>query len=133
MLTYGYDRQIVDLETAFLYDDCEEEIYMECSPGMNKKIDKILALKKSIYGCSKAVVQEGSVHFEEGFTGGSVDMRKNDDEENGLVLKAEDNLTDYLLCNIMFNEERIIAWIGQPHLIKKIEQKLRHITIKIKK
>ena len=39
---------------------------------------------------------------------------------NGLVLKVEDNLTDYI---IMFNKERTKAWIGQPYLIKKLEQK----------
>ena len=36
-------------------------------------------------------------------------------------LKIEETLSDYLSCEILFNKERTKIWIGQPHMIKKIE------------
>ena len=38
-------------------------------------------------------------------------------------LKVEDVLTDYLSCEIRFNKLKTKAWVGQPHLIKRLEQK----------
>ena len=46
-----------------------------------------------------------------------------DIEDKGLKVKVEDNLTDYLSCNIIFDKDKKKAWIGQPHLLKKMEQK----------
>jgi hypothetical protein len=37
-------------------------------------------------------------------------------------VKVEDNLRDYLSCNIIFDKNKIKAWLGQPHLIKNLEQ-----------
>ena len=34
VLQFGYSAKIVDVETAFLYGDLEEEIYRECPQGM---------------------------------------------------------------------------------------------------
>ena len=36
-------------------------------------------------------------------------------------LKIEESMSDYLSCEILFNKDRTKAWIGQPHMIKKIE------------
>ena len=36
-------------------------------------------------------------------------------------LKIEENTNDYLSCEIIENKEGTKAWVGQPHLIKKIE------------
>jgi len=33
---------------------------------------------------------------------------------------VENDLTDYLSCEILFNKTRTKAWLGQPHLIKKL-------------
>ena len=33
----------------------------------------------------------------------------------------EYNLNDYLSCEILFNKTRTKAWLGQPHLIKKLK------------
>jgi len=33
---------------------------------------------------------------------------------------VENDLTDYLSCEILFNKSRTKAWLGQPHLIKKL-------------
>jgi len=43
-----------DVETAFLLGDLEEEIYMECPPGMEAMYDECLLLLKCIYGLVQA-------------------------------------------------------------------------------
>ena len=52
----GYSNVIIDVVTAFLHGELneEEEIYMECPPGMNVDGDKVLLLKKTIYGLVQA-------------------------------------------------------------------------------
>ena len=51
VLNYGYQVKIMDAETAFFYEDLEEEIYMECPKGMsNVKKDDFIIFNKSIYG-----------------------------------------------------------------------------------
>ena len=42
--------------------------------------------------------------------------------EHGLNMTVEEQLTDYLSCEIAFNKTKTAAWIGQPHMIKKIEK-----------
>ncbi len=42
---------------------------------------------------------------------------------NSFDVKVEDDLTDYLSCNILFNKNKTKAWLGQPHLIKNLEKK----------
>jgi hypothetical protein len=42
---------------------------------------------------------------------------------DGFDVKVEDDLTDYLSCNILFNKNKTKAWLGQPHLIKNLEKK----------
>ena len=37
-------------------------------------------------------------------------------------VKETDNLEDYLSCQILFDKERKKAWIGQPHMIKKLDK-----------
>ncbi len=45
--------------------------------------------------------------------------------ENGLILKIDDDLTDYLSCEIKFSDNRKSAWLGQPHLIANLEKSFR--------
>ena len=45
-------------------------------------------------------------------------------------LKLEYSLQDYLSCEIVFDEKRNKAWIGQPHLIKKIEAEFGELVKK---
>jgi hypothetical protein len=43
--------------------------------------------------------------------------------KNGLNVTVKDDLEDYLSCEIRFNKARTKAWLGQPHLIKKLKKK----------
>ena len=57
-LQNGWDSEMIDVETAFLYGELEEEIYMEIPDGMDEdKSTKCLKLKKSIYGLVQAARQ----------------------------------------------------------------------------
>ena len=38
-------------------------------------------------------------------------------------VKIQHNLTDYLGCEFRMNEERTRGWLGQPSIIKSLEQK----------
>jgi hypothetical protein len=37
-------------------------------------------------------------------------------------IKIQENPTDYLSCDIHLNTEKGFGWIGQPHLIKRLEK-----------
>ena len=56
MLSNNWEADIVDVETAFLYGDLEEEIYMKIPEGLAKHLNKkfkdedCFLLEKSIYG-----------------------------------------------------------------------------------
>jgi hypothetical protein len=43
-------------------------------------------------------------------------------QQKGLKIKVENELSDYLSCEILFNKNRTKAWLGQPHLVKRLEQ-----------
>ena len=50
MLRENLDGIIIDVETAFLHGDLEEDIYMECPEGLEHDMDEILQLKKTKMG-----------------------------------------------------------------------------------
>jgi len=51
------DSYQFDVETAFLLGELDEEIYMECPPGMGALADECLRLLKCIYGLVQAARQ----------------------------------------------------------------------------
>ena len=51
-----------------------------------------------------------------------IDQMINDLNKEGFKVKVENNLKDYLSCEIRLNKERTKGWIGQPHLIKRLEE-----------
>ena len=63
MLANSWDADIVDIETAFLYGDLEEEIYMKVPEGLSEHLetefgnDDCLMLVQSIYGLVQAARQ----------------------------------------------------------------------------
>ena len=84
MLVWKLDAKIIDVLTAFLYGDLEEEIYMKC-PEVHKE-DEALLLIHSIYGLVQSSRQYYLKFTENlknlGFKGGYPDpclmTRKND-------------------------------------------------------
>jgi hypothetical protein len=44
-------------------------------------------------------------------------------KSNGFTLKDDGTLMDYLSCEVSFAKNGKQAWIHQPHLIKKMENK----------
>ena len=38
-------------------------------------------------------------------------------------MKIVEGLQDYLSCKIKISEDKMRAWLGQPHLIKNLENK----------
>ena len=55
VLHFGFLAKIVDVDTAFLYGDLKEEIYMESPQGMNNvKKDGCIILNKCIYDLDQA-------------------------------------------------------------------------------
>ena len=42
---------------------------------------------------------------------------------NKFSVKIQRNLTDYLCCELHMNKEKTRGWLGQPSIIKSLEQK----------
>ena len=53
-------------------------------------------------------------------------------KDEGLKLKIENNLEDYLNCHIVFSKDKTKAWLGQPELIERIEKKFGRIVKNMK-
>ena len=77
MIVWGLKARIIDVETAFLHGDLEEEIYMDIPKGLNAEEDECLLLLKTIYGLVQAARQFYKKLVESlvscGFSGGHVD------------------------------------------------------------
>ena len=58
MILFSLSAKIVDVETAFLYGELEEQIFMDIPLGMEEaKSDQALELQKCIYGLVQAARQ----------------------------------------------------------------------------
>ena len=157
MMMCRLKAKIVDIETAFLHGNLDEEIYLEAPEGIGAKEDAVVILEQTIYG----LIQSARQFWKKltgmlksiGFKGGDINpcllFKKT---EKGLVLiriyvndlliirddsdinkviddikkhfkvKVEENLKDYLSCEISFDKNMKTAWIGQPHLIQKLRE-----------
>jgi hypothetical protein len=78
-MIWNLKAKIVDVETAFLHGDLDQEIYMEAPEGFGlDRLSDCVLLKKSIYG----LVQAARMHFLKfmkvlqiiGFVGGNADL-----------------------------------------------------------
>jgi hypothetical protein len=56
-LVDGNTTEQTDIETAFLYGELEEEVYMKMPPGYEESEDDAVILDKSIYGLVQAALQ----------------------------------------------------------------------------
>ena len=155
-LLWKLKATLIDIETAFLHGELEEEIYMECPDGMDKGFNECLLLRKTIYGLVQAarafnkklvrVLQ--AIGFVKSDADPCLFIRKNNggivymiihvddiytvghpkelaDAINGIKkyfkIKVEENTKDYLSCEIKISKDGGTAWIGQPHLLKKLD------------
>ena len=156
--------RIIDIETAFLNGELEEEIYMDVPEGMEAEPDECLLLLKSLYGLVQSARQFFSkfreVLLRLGFSQSRSDpclfskqingslllvaiyvddcyvIGNNPDIEqfivdlksSGFKLKVENVPTDYLSCEIRFNRDKSCAWLGQPHLVKRLERSFGNLV-----
>jgi hypothetical protein len=158
-LFWNLEASIVDVKTAFLHGELQEEIYMNIPEGMSYDSKDCLLLTKTIYG----LVQSAREFYKKlmatlkliGFKGNKYDpcllskwnqdgvimigiyvddclvigKRDKIDElivelkTSGFNLKVENNLTDYLSCQLIENAESKEILILQPHLINNLEAK----------
>ena len=57
MMSMGMKAKIVDIETAFLHGDLEEEIYMDAPEGIGATEDEVVKLEQTIYGLVQSARQ----------------------------------------------------------------------------
>jgi hypothetical protein len=158
-MVWKLDSMTFDVETAFLLGDLDEEIYMQCPPGMDATDDECLLLLQSIYGLVQAARQfwkkwafilEKKLNFRRSaadpclFTRGTgaqllviclyvddgIALGKKPEilkffeelKAEGITITTEETMGDYLSCEIRMNSDMTKAWLGQPHMVKKIEK-----------
>ena len=87
---------------------------------VQSKIDSCLFVKRSEKGIGFI-----SVHVDDCLMVGTEEILEESIHslKHFFKLKVEDELRDHLSCEIVFSENKTKAWIGQPHLIKKLEKK----------
>jgi len=158
-IVWNLEAILIDVDTAFLYGDLEEEIYMDLPEGLTSFEDECLLLLKALYGLVQGARQWNkkfiAILKKIGFQGGNADpcllIKRGpngivivsvyvddnfcvghkpaltdfveDLKKEGLSVKVTEDMNDYLSCNIVFSPDGKSAWIGQPHLIRKLEEK----------
>ena len=171
MMVEKLDSLVMDVETAFLYGDIEEEIFMKSPIGMEEidpgsSTEDCYQLKKGIYGLCQAARQfwkkfvdtikqesfgfqvspaDPCVLFKEDNLGICIIIMYVDDmliigkkeqiedfasKIQVFSVKIQHNLADYLGCEFHMNKERTKGWLGQPSIIKSLEQKFGERAIK---
>ena len=165
MMVEKLDNLVMDVETAFLYGDIEEEIFMKSPVGMEEidpgtSPEDFYQLKKGIYGVCQAARQfwrkfeetikkepigfqvspaDPCMLFKENELGVCIIIMYVDDMliigkkeqiqelaskiQKDFSVKIQHNLADYLGCEFHTNKERTRGWLGQPSIIKSLEQK----------
>ena len=174
MMVEKLDSLVMDVETAFLYGDIEEEIFMKSPVGMveidpGSSPEDCYQLNKGIYGLCQAARQfwkkfVDTIKIEYfGFTVSPADpcmlfkenelgiciiimyvddmliIRKKEQIQDfaskiqkEFSVKIQHNLADYLGCEFHMNKERTRGWLGQPSIIKSLEQKFGDKAMKVK-
>ena len=172
MMVEKLDSLVLDVETAFLYGDIEEEMFMKSPVGMEEidpgsSPEDCYQLKKGIYGLCQAARQfwkkfvdtikkepfgfqvtpaDPYMLFKENNLGICIIIMYVDDMliirkeeqiqdfaskiQKELSVKIQHNLAHYLGCEFHMNEERTKGWLGQPSIIKSLEQKFGERAMK---
>ena len=167
VLVRNMEVRMIDVETAFLHGDLEEEVYMRVPQGLDGHEGKSLLLRKATYGLSQSARQwwKKFVKTMRGFkfklslaepcllyrreekriclivvyvddclvVGDKSEVERTIQEIKDVFnIKEKGTLDDYLGCEIKFDERRTRAWIGQPHLLKKLEKTFGEETAKVR-
>ena len=163
MMVENLDSLVMDVETAFLYREIDEEkspVGMEeNNPGSSS--EDCYQLLKGIYGLCQAARQfwktfvnttkqepfgfqvspaDCCMLFKENEVGVCILIMYVDDMliigekeqiqefatkiQKEFSVKIQHNLTDYLGCEFHMNKVKTRGWLGQPSIIKSLEQKL---------
>ena len=172
MMVEKLDSLVMDVETAFLYGDIEEEIFMKSPVGMEEfdpgsSPEDCYQLKKRIYGLCQAAGQfwrkfvdtikkepfgftvspaDACMLFKENNLGLCIIIMYVDDMliigkkeqiqefatkiQKEFSVKIQHNLADYLGCEFHMNKEKTKGWLGQPSIIKSLEQKFSERAMK---
>ena len=165
MMVEKLDSLVMDVETAFLYGEIDEEIFIKSPVGMEEidpgsSSEASYQLLKGIYGlcqaarqfCEKFVntVKQEPFGFKVSPADPCVLYKKNElgvciiimyvydmlvigkkvqiqdfssKIQKDFSVKIQHSLTDYLGCEFHMNKERTRGWLGQPSIIKSLEQK----------
>ena len=172
MMVEKLDSLVMDVETAFLYGDIEEEIFMK-SPVEMEEIDPgslpedCYQLKNGIYGLCQAARQfwrkfvdtikkepfgftvspaDPCMLFKENNLGICIIIMYVDDMliigkkeqiqefatkiQKEFSVEIQHYLADYLGCEFHMNKEKTKGWLGQPSIIKSLEQKFSKRAMK---
>ena len=168
MIVKGWQGRIIDVVTAFLNGDLEEEVYLEVPEGYNGcNENECLLLLKSMYGLAQSARQWWkkivsvlkSIRFKLSLADPCLMVWKKEDKmvvitiyvDDCLVigsptdldfiigeikktfsLKEQIDFKDFLGCEIKFNNKKTKAWLGQPHLLKRIEEKFGEEAMNIR-
>ena len=155
MMVEKLDSLVMDVETAFLYGDIEEEIFMKSPAGMEEidpgsSPEDCYQLKKGIYGLCQAARQFWKKFVDtikkESLLGICIIIMYVDDMliigkkeqiqdfaskiQKEFSVKIQHNLADYLGCEFHMNKERTRGWLGNPSIIKSLEQEFGERAMK---
>ena len=174
MMVQELDSLVMDVETAFLYGDIEEEIFVKSPIGMEvidpgSSPEDCYQLKKGIYGLCQAARQfwktsvdtieeepfgftvspaDPCMMFKENNLGVCIIIMYVDDMlvigkkeqiqefatmiQKEFSVKIQHNLVEYLGCEFHMNKEKPQGLLGQPSIIKSLEQKFGKKAMKVR-
>ena len=172
MMVEKLDSLVMDVETAFLYGEIDEEIFMKSPVGMEEidpgsSTEDCYQLLKGIYGLCQAARQfwkkfvntakkesfgfqvspaDPCMLYKQNELGICIIIMYVDDMliigrkeqiqeftnkiQKEFSVKIQHNLADYLGCEFHMNKVKTRGWLGQPSIIKSLEQKFEDRAMK---
>ena len=172
MMVEKLDSLVMDVETALLYGEIDEEIFMKSLVGLEEiepgsSSEDCYQLLKGIHGLCQAARQfwkkfvditkkepfgftvspaDPCMLFKENELGICIIIMYVDDMfiigkkeqiqefatriQKEYSVKIQHHLADYLGCEFHMNKEKTRGWLGQPSIIKSLEQKFGKRALK---